>query len=111
MVRTVFSAATHGIDGYIVSVETNLEGFLPRYATVGLPDGAVKESKERVYAAIRNCGFIFPMKSITINLAPADVRKEGSSYDLPIALGIMAASGQVESESLNKLLVVGELSL
>jgi magnesium chelatase family protein len=111
MVRTVFSAATHGIDGYIISVETNLEGFMPRYAMVGLPDNAVKESKERVYAAIRNCGYIFPQKNVTINLAPADVRKEGSSYDLPIALGIMAASGQVESDSLDKRVIVGELSL
>jgi magnesium chelatase family protein len=111
MVRTVFSAATHGIEGYIVSVETNLEGFMPRYATVGLPDNAVKESKERVYAAIRNCGFLFPQKNVTINLAPADVRKEGSSYDLPIAVGILAASGQVESDSLDKRVIVGELSL
>jgi magnesium chelatase family protein len=84
MVRTVYSAATQGVDGYIVVVETNLEGFMPGYATVGLPDNAVKESKERIYAAIRNSGFIFPQKRITINLAPADIRKEGSGYDLPI---------------------------
>jgi magnesium chelatase family protein len=111
MVRTVYSAATHGIDGYIVVVETNLEGFLPGYATVGLPDNAVKESKERVLAAIKNSGFFYPQKRITVNLAPADVRKEGSSYDLPIALGILAASGQLESEDLKEYVILGELSL
>lgn len=111
MVRTVYSAATHGIEGYIIVVETNLEGFIPGYATVGLPDNAVKESKERVLAAIKNSGFVFPQKRITINLAPADVRKEGSSYDLPIALGILATSGQMDSDSLNGHIVLGELSL
>jgi len=111
MVRTVYSAATQGVDGYIVIVETNLEGFMPGYATVGLPDNAVKESKERIYAAIRNCGYIFPLKRVTINLAPADVRKEGSGYDLPIALGILAASGQIDSETLESRVMVGELSL
>jgi len=111
MVRTVYSAATHGIDGFIVVVETNLEGFLPGYATVGLPDNAVKESRERVLAAIKNSGFIFPQKRITVNLAPADVRKEGSSYDLPIALGILATSGQMDSDSLDGHVVLGELSL
>lgn len=111
MVRTVHSAATHGIEGYVVAVETNLEGFMPGYATVGLPDNAVKESKERVFAAIKNSGFIFPQKRVTINLAPADIRKEGSSYDLPIALGILAASGQMDSDSLDSRIVVGELSL
>jgi magnesium chelatase family protein len=111
MVRTVYSAATQGVDGYIVVVETNLEGFMPGYATVGLPDNAVKESKERIYAAIRNSGYIFPQKRITINLAPADIRKEGSGYDLPIALGILAASGQTDSDSLESRMIIGELSL
>jgi len=111
MVRTVYAAATHGIDGSIVVVEVNLEGFMPGYATVGLPDNAVKESKERVFAAIKNTGFVYPQKRVTVNLAPADVRKEGSSYDLPIALGILAASGQVDSDELNKYVILGELSL
>ncbi|TKJ41888.1 magnesium chelatase [candidate division LCP-89 bacterium B3_LCP] len=111
MVRTVFSAATHGIDGYIVVVETHLEGFIPGYATVGLPDNAVKESKERVLAAIKNSGFFFPQKRITINLAPADIRKEGSSYDLPIAIGILAASGQLNSDHLDDFIMLGEVSL
>lgn len=111
MVFIVHSAATRGIDGYIVVVETNLEGFIPGYATVGLPDNAVKESKERVYTAIKNSGYFFPQKRITINLAPADVRKEGSSYDLPIALGILATSGQIEPDALKDYVVLGELSL
>ncbi|MFH1862680.1 MAG: YifB family Mg chelatase-like AAA ATPase [bacterium] len=111
MVKTVFSAANHGIDGYIVMVETNLEGILPAYVTVGLPDNAVKESKERVWAAIKNSGYFFPMKRITINLAPADIRKEGSAYDLPIAVGILATSGQLEADSLDSFVILGELSL
>lgn len=111
MVRTVYSAATQGIEGFVVVVETNLEGFMPAYATVGLPDNAVKESKERVFAAIKNTGYVFPQKRITINLAPADIRKEGSSYDLPIALGILAASGQITSDGLEDTVILGELSL
>ncbi len=77
MFSKVFSAAVLGIDGYIVEVESHLDGGLPAFATVGLPDGAVKESKERVSAAIKNSGFFFPSNRITVNLAPADVRKEG----------------------------------
>ncbi len=111
MVRTVSSAATHGIEGFVVAVETNLEGFIPGYITVGLPDNAVKESRERVLAAIKNSGYFFPQKRITVNLAPADIRKEGSSYDLPIALGILAASGQMDSDPLDKYVILGELSL
>ena len=111
MVRTTYSAATQGIEGFVVVVETNLEGFIPSYATVGLPDNAVKESKERVFAAIKNSGLEFPQKRITIILAPADIRKEGSCYDLPIALGILAASGQMDSEVLDDFAILGELSL
>jgi magnesium chelatase family protein len=111
MVKVIYSASTHGIDGHIVIVETNLEGIIPFYTTVGLPDNAVKESRERVSAAIKNSGYFFPQKRVTINLAPADVRKEGSSYDLPIALGILAASGQLDSTELEHTVVMGELSL
>ncbi|MCX6641613.1 MAG: YifB family Mg chelatase-like AAA ATPase [bacterium] len=111
MVKTVYSAATQGIDGHIIIVETNLEGFLPGYTTVGLPDNAVKESRERVSAAIKNSGYFFPQKRVTINLAPADVRKEGSSYDLPIALGILAASGQLDGDGMETRVILGELSL
>ena len=92
MLSRVFSSAILGIDAYVVEVEAHLSGAkLPKFVTVGLPEGAVKESKERVTAAIRNSGFDFPRKHITINLAPADIRKEGSAFDLPIALGILAA--------------------
>src|SRR4030042_4970533 len=91
----VFSAAVLGIEGYIVEVESHLDPGLPYFATVGLPEGAVRESKERVGAAIKNSGFVFPIKRITVNLAPADIRKEGSAFDLPMAIGIRAAGGQV----------------
>ena len=84
---------------------------LPRFITVGLPEGAVKESKERVTAAIKNTGFKFPRKHVTINLAPADIRKEGSAFDLPIAIGILAAMGYVQKEYLDKLMMLGELAL
>lgn len=101
-----------GIDAYIVEVEANLTGAkLPKFITVGLPEGAVKESKERVRAAIRNSGFYFPNKRVTINLAPADIRKEGSAFDLPMAVGILAAAGMVERHLLTKLILLGELAL
>ncbi len=111
MASKVLSAAVLGIDGYIVEVETHLQGGLPRYTTVGLPDGAVKESRERVNAAIRNAGFWFPPKRVIVNLAPADVRKEGSAFDLPIAIGIMAVSGQIDNDRLTDTVILGELAL
>lgn len=111
MLGKVLSAAVLGIDAYIVEVEAHLEGQLPHFATVGLPDGAVRESKERVNAAIKNSGFHFPQKRVTINLAPADVKKEGSAFDLPMAIGILAAMGQVSEEKLNDYVLLGELSL
>jgi magnesium chelatase family protein len=112
MISKILSAALLGIDAYIVDVEANLEGkTLPGFATVGLPDSAVKESKERVQSAIKNSGFDFPLKKITINLAPADIRKEGSSYDLPIALGILAASGVISESKIEDHVIVGELAL
>ncbi len=112
MVSRVFSAALLGIDAYLVEVEANIEGkTLPGFATVGLPDNAVKESRERVQTAIRNSGYEFPLRKITINLAPADIRKEGSSYDLPIAVGILAASGKVSQEKLDDHVILGELAL
>ncbi|MBT3217023.1 MAG: YifB family Mg chelatase-like AAA ATPase [Candidatus Marinimicrobia bacterium] len=112
MVSKVLSSAVLGIDAYIVEVEANLSGAqLPKFITVGLPEGAVKESKERVTAAIRNSDFILPYKHITINLAPADIRKEGSAFDLPIAVGILAATGAVKQNFLNNLLLLGELAL
>lgn len=111
MLSKVLSAAVLGIDAYIVEVEAHLEGRLPTFATVGLPEGAVKESKERVNAAIKNSGFLFPQKRVTINLAPADVKKEGSAFDLPMAVGILAAMEQVSRERLQDFIILGELSL
>ena len=112
MLAKVFSAAVLGIDAYTVEVQTHLETATGYILVVGLPDGAVKESRERVSAAIKNSGYYFPLKRITVNLAPADIKKEGSAYDLPIAVGILAASGQVESEGLLRdIAVIGELSL
>ena len=107
----LLSAAVLGVEAYIVEVESHLDAQLPAFVTVGLPDAAVKESKERVSAAIKNSGYKLPMKKITINLAPADVRKEGSAFDLPIAVGILAASGVVPNDRLDKYLILGELSL
>jgi magnesium chelatase family protein len=112
MLAKVLSSAVLGIDAYIVEVEAHLtQSQLPRFVTVGLPEGAVKESKERVRAAIKNSGFPFPAKYITVNLAPADIRKEGSAFDLPIAVGILAAMGIVRSTFLDKVLLLGELAL
>jgi len=111
MLSKVLSAAVLGIDAYLIEVEAHLESQLPAFSTVGLPDSAVRESKERVNAAIKNSGFPFPQKKITINLAPADIKKEGSSFDLPIALGILAASGVVSQERIENHVVLGELSL
>ena len=100
-----------GIDAYVVEVEVDIAPGLPQFTTVGLPEGAVKESKERVRAAIKNCGFQFPVKKITVNLAPADIRKEGSAFDLPISIGILAASGFLPEEILSLYVIMGELSL
>jgi magnesium chelatase family protein len=107
----VRSAAVLGIDAYLVDVETDIANGLPTFATVGLPHGAVKEGRERVYSAIANTGYTFPLKRITVNLAPADVRKEGSAFDLPIAVGILAATEQIGLERLGKVVVLGELGL
>lgn len=111
MLSKVLSAAVLGIDAYLVTVETHLEGQLPAIATVGLPDGAVRESKERIVAAVKNSGFQFPQKRVTINLAPADVKKEGSGFDLPMAVGILSAAGTITPERLEDYIVLGELSL
>jgi len=107
----ITSAALLGIDAYLVDVETDIAPGLPTFATVGLPQGAVKEGRERVNSAIQNSGHVFPIQRITVNLAPADIRKEGSAFDLPIALGILAASAQVSAERLTGWAVAGELGL
>lgn len=111
MLAHVYSSAVNGIDAYLIDVEVDITPALPSFTIVGLPDAAVRESIERVRAAIKNCGFEFPSRRITINLAPADVRKEGPSFDLPIAVGILAATGQIDIESIQNCIVIGELSL
>ncbi|MEK7395844.1 MAG: YifB family Mg chelatase-like AAA ATPase [Candidatus Poribacteria bacterium] len=111
MLAKVQSGAVLGIDAYIVKVELDITEGLPYFNTVGLPDTSVKESKDRVAAAIKNSGFRFPMKRITANLAPADVRKEGSAFDLPLAIAVLSAFGQVSMENLDEFAILGELSL
>ncbi len=105
------SASVYGIDAFIVEIETHLDNQVPAFTIVGLPDSAVKESRDRVSAAIKNSGFIFPNKKITVNLAPADVKKEGSAFDLPIALGILAALNNIPPDILDNTLTLGELAL
>ncbi|MBD3393604.1 MAG: YifB family Mg chelatase-like AAA ATPase, partial [Chitinivibrionales bacterium] len=99
------------IDALEIGIEADIARMLPSFTIVGLPDGAVRESRERVMSAIKNCGFDFPNRKVTINMAPADVRKEGSAFDLPIAIGLLAASEQVPVNSTENYAVVGELSL
>ena len=111
MLARVFTCAVIGLEGVIVEVEVDTGSGLPSMIIVGLPDLAVQESRERVQAAIKNAGAAFPRKRITVNLAPASVRKEGPAYDLPIALGVLIAGEQVPAEQLEGALVVGELSL
>lgn len=111
MLGKVRSASVLGIDAFLVEVEAHLDTQLPAFATVGLPDGAVKESKERVTAAIKNSGFPFPKRRVVVNLAPADVKKEGSAFDLPMAIGILDAMGIVDNSRLADFVLLGELSL
>jgi magnesium chelatase family protein len=111
MLAAIRSAAVVGIDAYDVTVEVDAAQGLPQWIIVGLPVGAVKESRERVGAAIVNSGFTLPPRRVTVNLAPADVRKEGSSFDLPIALGILVATGQLNPAAVENRIFVGELSL
>lgn len=111
MLSKIYSSATVGIDAYIVEVETHCEMQVPGFIIVGLPDNAVKESRERVIAAIKNSDLEFPAKKITVNLAPADIKKEGSAFDLPIAIGLLAATERVNTNLLNDTIFLGELSL
>ncbi len=111
MLAKVTSCALVGLEGVIVEVEVDTSRGMPSLVIVGLPDAAVKESSERVRAAVKNSGLIFPGKRITVNLAPADIRKEGPAYDLPIAVGVLIASGQVWPQQVEDALFVGELSL
>lgn len=111
MLSAVISGTVSGVRGSIIRVEADVSRGLPAFTTVGLGDSAVREGKDRVCAAIRNAGFRFPDDRVTVNLAPADVRKEGASFDLPIAVSVLAATGQADQARLPRLLVVGELAL
>ena len=111
MLAKVLSSAVLGVDAYLVAVEVDIALGLPTFNTVGLPDAAVKESRDRVKAAVKNSGFDFPAKRITVNLAPADIKKEGAAFDLPIAVGILAAQDIVRGDRLGQFVILGELSL
>ncbi|CAG1065952.1 Competence protein ComM [uncultured bacterium] len=111
MLARVLTASTLGIDAFQVMVEVDISRGLPSFSTVGLPDNAVKESKDRVRSAIKNSGYNLPAKKITVNLAPADIKKEGTTFDLPVAVGILKAEGVVTAEDLEDYLILGELSL
>jgi len=111
MLAKTLSAALEGLDASLVEVEVDIAGGLPAVTVVGLPDAAVKESRERVKSAVVNSGYRFPPRRVTVNLAPADIRKEGPVYDLAIALGLLAAGGQVELVRAAEFLVLGELAL
>jgi magnesium chelatase family protein len=108
---SAYSGAVQGVDAYSVEIEVNAGHGDPQVVTVGLPDAAVKESKDRVYTAMVNSGFDTHMGRTTINLAPADIKKEGPIYDLPIAIGLLAAQGEIESERLAEFVMLGELAL
>jgi magnesium chelatase family protein len=111
VIASTHAAALFGVDALIVDVEVDVASGLPQLGIVGLAGGAVKESRDRVRAAIKNAGYPFPMSRVTVNLAPADVRKEGTGFDLPIAVGILAAGGSVKPDRLSRYLLLGELGL
>ncbi|GBE29561.1 competence protein ComM [bacterium BMS3Bbin04] len=111
MFSRVWSIALQGIDATLVEVETQMEGGLLHFTIVGLAGASVREAKDRVTAAMKNAGLIFPRRSVTINLAPADLRKEGSAYDLALAVGLLASSGQINCDNLDDYVFIGELSL
>lgn len=111
MLAKVLSGALIGIDAYPVEVEVDIAMGLPQFSTVGLPEGAVKESKDRVKSAIKNSGYEFPARRITINLAPADIKKDGAAFDLPMAVGLLLATGALKPGRQGRFLLLGELSL
>lgn len=111
MFSLLHSAGTLGVDAFLIEVETHVDSQIYAFTIVGLPDNAVKESRDRIWAAIKNSGLSLPSKRYTVNLAPADIRKEGSSFDLPIALGLLAATDQIPSGALQGTMVLGELAL
>lgn len=111
MLSKIKTGVLYGLEGYGIDVETDLSGGLPNFSIVGLPDISIKESKERVRSAIKNSGYSFPVSRITVNLAPANLKKEGSQIDLPIAIGILAANKTIEKSIDEKTCIIGELSL
>lgn len=111
MLSKIYSSATYGIDAYLVEVETNVEKRIPSFTIVGLPDNAVRESRERVSTAIKNNYLEFPKGKITVNLAPADIKKEGSSFDLPMAIGLLSATDAIREFEFDKTVFLGELAL
>jgi len=111
MLSRALTASTYGVNAVLIEVETNLDKQIPGFSIVGLPDNTVRESRERISAAIRNCGYEFPIRKITINLAPADIRKEGSAFDVSMGIGILAATDQVSQEVLGEFVLLGELAL
>jgi len=111
MLAKCYTSALMGIDAYGVEVEVDISRGLPNFNIVGLPDTAVREAKERITAAIKNSQFNFPSGRITINLAPADIKKEGSSFDLPMAIGILKATGAIRKNELSSYIILGELAL
>ncbi|MBQ4515759.1 MAG: YifB family Mg chelatase-like AAA ATPase [Clostridia bacterium] len=111
MISKIKSCGLLGIDGFMVDVETDISNGMPAFDVVGLPDAAVRESRERVRSAMKNCGLSYPQKRITVNLAPANIKKAGPFYDLPISIGLMVSSGQLDPVGLDEYLFLGELSL
>ena len=111
MLSIIKSMALHGLDGYLVDVEVDVSSGLPSWEVVGLPDTSVREAKERVKTAIKNSNIDFQSKRIIVNLAPADTKKEGSSFDLPIAIGILVATENIQNFNMKKIAFIGELSL
>jgi len=111
MLVKTFGSAVYGVDAVTITVEVSVEGGVPEYFTVGLPDSAVKESMFRIGTAVRQAGYNMPRRKMIINLSPADIRKEGTAYDLPMAIGALAADEQIANEELSKYIIMGELSL
>src|SRR5262249_39258256 len=111
MLAKVLSVALVGLDAHLIDVEVDIAGGLPQFSVVGLPDATVKESRDRVRSALKNTGYHFPAKKITVNLAPADVKKEGAGLDLAIAIGILLAEEVIDPNALMQRVLVGELSL
>ncbi|MDD5496518.1 MAG: magnesium chelatase domain-containing protein, partial [Candidatus Omnitrophica bacterium] len=111
MIAKIYSSYVNGIDAHEVTVETDVGAGLPGFNIVGLPDTSIKESRDRIKLAIKNSNFSFPTRKITINLAPADIKKEGSSFDLPVALSVLASEGIIEWPPLHNIVFCGELSL